>query len=161
VDPFSGAWALASTSPCAVAALRVARPPSTPATTAVTTAPVASSRQTPSHQLHARYASYGADAAQAFDGLVVRWCGSATDATGADVAVAVRVWVGGRWVDAAVAGASEGCVEGSLAAPGIADVIFDDDRGLVVEVLPRVTRTGPLEPALTTTTLHLTTFVVP
>lgn len=119
----------------------------------------ASTTRAMSHHLRASYANYGPDARQGFDGLAVRWCGSATDATGAPVAVSVRVWAGGRWLDATVV-IDGGCVDATLPAAGIEDLVVVDGR-VAVEVLPLLASPGPNEAALTTTALTLTTFFAP
>lgn len=120
---------------------------------------VASTTQAMSHHLRASYANYGPDARQGFDGLAVRWCGSATDASGAPAAVGVRVWAGGRWLDAAVVVDGD-CVDATLPAAGIEELVVVDGR-VAVEVLPLLASAGPNDAALTTTALTLTTFFAP
>jgi len=118
----------------------------------------ASSTQQVTHQLLARYASYGPDASAARR-IDVQWCGEAKDATGAAVGVAVRVWLGGAWRDVP-ATASGACVAGALESEDVTALLFSAgalDKEAVVEVLPNVARTGTAQPSLTTTSLTLMT----
>lgn len=119
---------------------------------------LAASSDTPmSHQLVARYATYGDDARQSFDGVAVRWCGTAVDAAGSAVAVNIRVWAGGRWHDATTT-VDGGCVDGALVTDGVQDLVIDGAQQVFTEVLPVLSATGTADPALTTTTLTVTTF---
>jgi len=120
----------------------------------------ASSATPMSHQLVARYATYGDDALQAFDGVSLRWCGTAVDATGSAVPVTLRVWAGGRFHDATTT-VDGGCVDGTLATAGVQDLVVDETGQVVAEVLPVLGATGGADPSLTTTTFTVTTFFAP
>ena len=114
----------------------------------------ASTTTPPSHQLVASFAPYGTDAEQTFAGLSMRWCGSAHDATGAEVPVALRAFAGGGWreFDTVIDVDDATCVVGVLDVGDIADVVVrDPGRAIVVEVVPQLTHTGRQAPSITTT----------
>lgn len=114
----------------------------------------ASTTTPPSHHLVASFASYGTDAEQTFAGLSMRWCGSAHDATGAEVPVALRAFAGGGWreFDTVIDVDDATCVVGVLDVGDIADVVVrDPGRAIVVEVVPQLTHTGRQAPSITTT----------
>jgi hypothetical protein len=114
----------------------------------------ASTTTPPSHHLVASFASYGTDAEQTFAGLSMRWCGSAHDATGAEVPVTLRAFAGGGWrqFDTVIDVDDATCVVGVLDVGDIADVVVrDPGRAIVVEVVPQLTHTGRQAPSITTT----------